>query len=377
MLASLAMADDREPTASEPGAPVPKDAIDPDLVSLRPRTQVGLLTAFSVVAFCIYLAIRLWPDFGFAGEGEARDVSVEAIVAGQVEPESYVAVRAELERAGAVRVHKAPGFPGLRIAPVAGTGDALWLALDGRASVRPREEPIYRGRLRRLSDLPFEEPFRSYLRAAAPPRFVTTDELRRARDAGELAAVTGDRFTATPDDEIELVVPDPDAVTLVVSYNERLPDLKAWQPALAATGLVDPGAAPAREDDGQAWFDVRRPGAHANAARALEDAGLWGARVEPITRSYRAPWREVTLDERGVTLAGTTVPWTSIDVVAVHADRRLPADPWILLTDESPDAYWYVRPLYVLIALFGALFLWALVRTARRELLAPKVPTRA
>jgi hypothetical protein len=36
-----------------------------------------------------------------------------------------------------------------------------------------------------------------------------------------------------------------------------------------------------------------------------------------------------------------------------------------------------VRPLYVLIALFGVLFTWALIRMARRELLSPKVPTAA
>ena len=66
MQLTLAMAADPPTEAREPGAPVPKDEIDPELVSLRPRTQVGLLTSFSVVVFCIYLAAVPWIGFALS-----------------------------------------------------------------------------------------------------------------------------------------------------------------------------------------------------------------------------------------------------------------------------------------------------------------------
>jgi len=38
-----------------------------------------------------------------------------------------------------------------------------------------------------------------------------------------------------------------------------------------------------------------------------------------------------------------------------------------LLTDEVPDRYWYVLPVYGLLVVFAALFAWALVRSLRRD----------
>ena len=370
-----AMADD-----AEPGAPVPKDAIDPELVSLRPRTQVGLITALSVVVFCVYLALRLWPDFEFAGEGAAREVTVAEVRDNRLADQSFVKLRADLERAGAVRVRVSKGVPGLRVVPVVGGGDRVWVVLDGDGWSSPRAEPSYTGRLRRLDTLPFEEPFLAQVRAHPHPRFITALDLRQGREAGDqvtLTAVSGDTFAIEPDDEVEIVVPDPDAATVAASFGERLPDAEAWSTALAAIGLVAPGAQPAKRDDQQAWFDVRRPGALADTAKILQDAGLWGARVESVTREYRAGWRAVRVDETGVTLGGAHLPWSAVDVVAVHAARPLVDNPWIVIVGDAPGNYWYVRPLYVLIALFGVLFTWALIRTARRELLSPKVPTPA
>ena len=374
------MADDPEPDRGrEPGAPIPKDEIDPELVSLRPRTQIGIVTAFSVLAFCVYLAVRLWPDLQFGGEGAPVETTVEAIAAGELAADRHVTLAVDLERAAAVRVSRSAGHPGLRVAPAVGSGDRVWIIVDGNGWTTPREGGRYTGRLRRLSDLPFEGSFRSQVGKHPAPRHVTAEELRRAVGAGtrELTAVTGDSFTAAEDDVVEIVSIDPDAVIVAASFGERQPDIETWTAALSSAGLIEPFAAPRTADDDMVWFDVRRPGALASTSKALEEAGLWAARVEPVTRRDRAVWRQVRADAAGVTVGDATLPWSVVDVAAVYAARPLPGDPWVVLVGEAPDRYWYVRPLYVAIAIFAALFAWALVRTARRELLSPKVPTRA
>src|SRR5438067_4893153 len=143
------------PAEPEPGAPVPKDAVDPELVNLRRTTQVGMVTSLAVLVLCAVLAVRLWPDFQFAGEGAPRATTVDAIAHGQVADESAVTVPVALERGAAVRVFKVKGVDELRIAPAIGGGDQVWFAIDGDACGAPRPDGSYTGRLRRLSELPF------------------------------------------------------------------------------------------------------------------------------------------------------------------------------------------------------------------------------
>jgi hypothetical protein len=374
------MADDPEANRGrEPGAPIPKDEIDPELVSLRPRTQIGMVTALSVVAFCVFLSLKLWPDFRFAGEGGPREVTVAELAGGKLGVDSHVTLAADLERAAAVRVKQSPGVPGLRVVPVVGGGDRVWVVLDGDGWAVPREGGRYTGRLRRLSDLPFAGSFLSYVKKHPAPRHVTAEELRRAIGARstELTSVTGDSFAVADDDIVEIVSVDPDAVIVAASFGERQPDIETWTAALSGAGLIEPFAAPRTADDDMVWFDVERPGALATASKALEASGLWAARVEPVTRRDRASWRQVAVSDSGVTVGAATLPWSIVDVAAIHAARPVPGDPWLLIAGESPDRYWYVRPLYIVIAIFAVLFAWALVRTTRRELLSPKVPTRA
>lgn len=367
----------------EPGAPIPKGEIDPELVSLRPRTQVGLLTAFSIVVFCAFLAVRLMPDFTFSREGKAQPVEVAAIIGGKVSEDRNVRVELDLERAAAIRVRVSSGVPGLRLAPVVGTADAMWVAIDGDGWAHPRSERTYIGRLRRLSELPFDAPMRAYARAHPAPRFVSAEELRTGKtaDASSLGAVTGDAFQVEPDDVVELVVADPDAVMIIGSFGTRVPDAEAWTTqlngAFAAGGAQDYRVELRRADSHQAWFDVHYPGARATAPKLLERAKLWGGRVEPITVRHRAAYENVTVTPAALTIGDATLPWASVDVIAIHAARPIPGDPWVLLADEVPAQYWYLTTVYVLLAIFALLFGWALVRTARRELMAPKVPTRA
>lgn len=384
MRLALAMAADvPAPEPREPGAPIPKDEIDPELVSLRPRTQVGLLTSFAIVVFCVHLAVKLLPDFRFSREGKPAAVGVGEILDGKVASDRNIMVFLDLERAAAVRIRQSAGIPGLRVAPVVGSRDKLWVALDGDGWAYPRKDRMYVGRLRKLSALPFESPLRAYARAHPSPRFVSADELRSvsAEPYKFLTAVNGDTFEAAPSDVVEIVVPDPDAVTVIGSYGARQPDAEAWQHQLEgalAAGVTGSYEVKLRKaDDHQAWFDVHFKGAHDAAAKLLEHAKLWGGRVDAITVQYRAPYETVKTGADGVRIMDATLPWSAVDVVAFHSARDVPGDPWVLIAGELPSQYWYLSTVYVLLGIFALLFGWALVRTARRELFVPKVPTGA
>lgn len=367
------------PARPAPGEPVPKDALDPELVSLRPRTQIGLVTSFAVVLFCVVMGIRLRGDFGFAGEGAPTRRAATDVAGGRAESDTHVELAGTIDRLAAIRVRKSRGANGLRLVPMHGTSDRVWVALDGDGWAPPHEGATYRGRLRQLDDLPFADGLRAEVAKLDAPRYVTGEELRRAHRAGDaqLTSIAGDAFKVAPGDEVEVVVVDPTAVTVSASLNARLPSAEAWTEALVTAGLVAPGTAPPETVNRLVRFEVRRPDAFASATAALAQAGLWGARLEPVTRRMRTSWAEAKVGDDGLVVEGATVPWAALDVVAIHAARTVPGDAWVVIEGESPATYWYVRPLYGALVLFGLLFGWALARGIKREFLAPRVPTPA
>ena len=60
------------------GAPIAKDAIDPELIRLsRKRPQVGLITAAGLVFLCAFFLLKLSPDRRFAGATTAPEIMAE------------------------------------------------------------------------------------------------------------------------------------------------------------------------------------------------------------------------------------------------------------------------------------------------------------
>ena len=73
-------------TTPEPGAPIPKDAVDPELIKLsRPRPKVGVITAAGLVFLSVFFLWRLNPDRRFSSAGDApQKVHVSDVLAGKV-----------------------------------------------------------------------------------------------------------------------------------------------------------------------------------------------------------------------------------------------------------------------------------------------------
>ncbi|HUJ60849.1 MAG TPA: hypothetical protein VLX92_20240 [Kofleriaceae bacterium] len=368
------MADAPKPTDDDTsGAPVPKDAIDPELVKLtRARPKVGIITAAALVFLSGFFLIRLGPDRRFAGSGEPTHATVADVLGGKIADDTYITLDgAEPMMAQAIRTTPAKGSLGFRVVPVRGAGEQLWLVLSGDGWDEPQLAG-YVGRLRRLGDLPLAPSIASY--AAQHPRavFATPAAVRAGFRTGKIATVTGDTVAVADGDRVALDIVDPDAAIIACTLNDRLPTAAAWATALAAAGLELHGEPQVTAEI--ARFEVVGPNIGATVQDALDRAKLFAARIEPRTRHQEGTWRELAASgPSGLAAGGQTIADAKIDLVGLYVARAVPSSAYVVIGDERPADYWYVLPVTIALALIGLVFAWALVRAVRRDVL----PTRA
>lgn len=360
------------PPSPEPGAPIAKDAIDPELIKLRrKRPSIGVVTAAGVVFLCIFFVLRLAPDRRFGGHGDtaADRVPVADVVAGKVELDRYITVDADPQIAHAIRTTVAKGSLGLRVVPARGTGERLWLVVDGDGWSIPNVHG-YTGRLRKLGDLPFATSVRDYASEHPRPVFATATAVRAGLASGKVTSVGGEPITVAPGDQVAFDVVDPNAATIVASFHERLPDAAAWKAALAKAGITPTAEAPMPTST-EIRFDVAAPVAEITAK--LEAAELFAARVDPVTRHHVTTWAALAKSPAtGFTVDAATIPDATIDLIGLYTDRAVPADAYALVVGERPADYWYILPITIGLAVIGLVFAWALVRAVRRDLLPPR-----
>lgn len=366
-----------EEPSREPGAPIPKDAIDPDLVKLRrTRAKVGIITSAGVLGLCVYFMLRLGPDRRFGGEAEKPTaVAVSDVLGDRIAPDSYVELEAEPLMAHAIRSIKAKGDAGLRVVPVRGSGDRLWLTVSGDAWDQPAINGRYTGRLRKLDDMTLSKSIKSHVVDNPRPVFATLAAIRAGIASNNVKLVTGETLTVDDSQQVAFDTVEPNTSLVVVSFNERLPDIKSWGGALRRAEIADAKIAPARDNDeaiGQARFEVAL--SPDDTIKKLEAAELWAARVEPVTRHRTGTWGELKKSgPDGIALGGAVSPDTQVDLIGIFVAKPVPGDAYALITNEIPQDYWYVLPITIVLAFIGLLFAWALVRAIRRDLL----PTRA
>jgi len=357
----------------DPGAPFPPGALDPDLVKLpRSRPRVGVITALGLCGLSVMFLLRLAPDRRFAGASDqAAPAAVADILAGKVPTEQLITVAGEPLVSQSIRAMKNPGNLGLRVVPVRGTGDRLWLVVPGDGW-QPPQVTGTTGRLRRLDDLAFAEAVRRYAAAHPRPVFATAAAVHAGLATGRVDTVSGDQVVLTSGDVVALDAIDPDASTIAAAFTERLPDTAAWTRALTAAGLPPTATSAADPALGQVRFTVAAPAAA--AAAKLDAAKLWGARPEPVTRHYQTTWSELRAQPAGaLVLGGKSLPDGQIELLGLYASRGIPDGAYAVVTGEVPDDYWYVLPITLALVAIFLVFAWAMVGAIRRDLL----PARA
>lgn len=369
------MADEAKP---EPGAP-PADeapkigaknvAPDPDLIKLaRARPKVGALTAAGVLFLAIFFVLKLNPDRRFAGSSDTPEVvTVADLAEGEVDTDAFISVDAVPMMSHAIRAQTAKNSLGLRVAPVRGTSERVWIVLPGDGWEDPTLGP-YTGRVRELADLPFAGAIEELLATKPLPVFARASAVRDGFHAGTIKTVGGGEVTVRDGDKVGFDVIDPNAAIIVGAYNERHPDLAAWTKALADAGITVTG--PGRDDRERAFFDVEGPGAVATVSSKLEAAGLWAARVDPVTHHHETTWSVLkTSGPAGFTVNGQTLPDAQLDLIGLYVMRAIPDGAYAVITGEHPQDYWYVLPVVILVGLIALLFAWALVRAVKRDFL--------
>jgi len=318
--------------------------------------------------------IRLGFDRWFVGSGmESVSVAVVDVLVGKVELDKLVVLTAEPLVSHAIRATKARKGVGLRVVPARGAGDRLWIVISGDGWDPPAMAG-YVGRLRKLDDLAFADAVRDHATAHPRPVFATAAAARAGLGAATatVTTVAGDQVTPANSDGVALDVLDPDAATIAASFNERLPDIAAWRAALARAGITPASAGTPDDALGQVRFAVAAS-VGATTAR-LETAGLWAARVEPVTRHYQTTWGALRKSPpAGLDVGGSVLPDAQIELVGLYVAAGIPGDAYALVTGELPADYWYVRPITIALAAILLVFAWALVRAIRRDL----VPSRA
>ena len=202
---------------AEPGAPIAKDAIDPELIKLkRARTKIGLVTSAGLVFLCGLFLVRLGPDRRFASsDAIPQRVEVPDVLGGHVPLDHYVKLEgAEPLFSHAIRTTTSKGNLGVRVVPVRGTGDRLWLAVSGDGWVPPAGD-TYSGRLRELADLPFAASVESFTTAHPRPVFASAAAIRAGFATNKVQVVTGDTITLADSDKLAFDVLDPDGSVVI------------------------------------------------------------------------------------------------------------------------------------------------------------------
>jgi hypothetical protein len=353
------------------GAPIAKDQIDPDLIKLkRARPKIGLVTSAGLVFLCGLFLVRLGPDRRFAGSGETPErVQIADVLGNRVALDKFVQLDAvEPEYSNAIRATTTKGSLGVRVVPMRGTGEHVWLAVSGDGWDRPANG-TYAGRLRELSALPFAASVEAFAKDHPRPVFVTPAALHAGAGANSVQTIGGDTISPRAGDKLAFDVVDPDSSTVVGSLGDKLPTARDWAMALVAAGVPANGTPETNRDTVR--FHVLA-GADAVAPK-LEAAKLWGARVEPVTTHYETTWSALASSASGIPSGkgGKVIPDAQVDLVGAYVARDVPAGALVLLTEERPAEYWYVLPITIALAAIGLIFAWALVRAVKRDILSP------
>ncbi len=352
------------------GAPIAKDAIDPELIRLaRKRPHIGIITAAGLVFLCGFFLLKLSPDRRFAGATTAPDkVALADIAAGKISNDRFIKIEAaELAMAHSIRASNNKGL-GLRVVPVRGTGEKIWIVTTGDGW-DPPTFGNFTGRLRPLRDLAFSSQLVDYAKDHPRPLFAPPTSVRAAFAGGKVATVTGEQLELQPDDRVAFDTIDPNVTVLIATFNSRLPNKDVWATELGKAGVAiitsrDP-------TDHTIHFDVT--GDLATVTAKLQAANLWSpSRLETSTHHFETTWAALKgSSPAGFVVNGTTIPDTQIDLLGLYVARGIPSDAYALITDENPADYWYVLPITIALCVIGLIFAWAFVRAVKRDLLTP------
>ncbi len=375
------MAESRDSSTAQESAPRPSGAgaprsndLDPELISLSvARRTVGPLLSLSIIGFCIVIMVRLRADLQFSRQSNTptQIADVSSLARGEVGDNSFVAVQAMPDHSLVFRVAISEADYGNRAAPVVGTDGKVWIMVPATPwTLATAYTHIYSGRVRHLADMPFFTRLREFVASQPPtPHFVDARAVRAALEAGagDVANPFGDNVAVTSTTAL-IISENVAGRALVQAFKcESYPDRAAWEVALTGAGILPEGITPIDDDPELITYEVPAPAGVDQVKARLAEARLFRARASVVVRPHETRWSELGTSAAGLAIGTTVVPWEDLSSMAILTIPSVHSDALVLMTGERPDTYWYILPLYIVLAFFILLFGWALVRYFRRD----------
>lgn len=372
---------------AEPGAPIPEDAIDSELLRLPPpRPPRSPMVAVAVVLLGCLLLYRLHVDLLYALQ-PSTPVELGDARAAALRPETFVSVRGMPDHRNTLAFEAKGDRTRSQLFRLLGTRSRV-LVVTVDPAARPGLDNRFVGRARAFDSLPYAASIRDFYDHKA--------RTLRALDLAALGALppgplpvpftapdrSGEPLALGAGDELLLSVRFP-ADVRVLAQKTKVPSEPDARHEVERLGAPVGPAVETRDGYGYVLRVSEGPAREALIARLEERGLLFRQRIE----TYRVPLGQVRIGPEGLTLPGpaalpqpvvyeqagdrlqpapgaatTVLPLSQILSVQVSEPVTVAKDAMVILEGESPTAWRWTLPVAVLLLLFIAFNLWYLWR---------------
>ncbi len=384
----------------EPGAPISKDAVDPELVRLPPsRIRRSPLLAFAVLMLGALLLWRLRGDIAYSLQpraptslGEARG-AVSSMV-----PERYVSLSGMPDFRNALAFESRGERTRSQLFRLLGTQSRLLVVLG--AHEEAEEAGLvgrFTGRLRRFSDLTYATTVKDYYRQKVQvTRALSLPALKALPDGPlpaplSLADRAGESVTIPPEKELLIDVLFPEDLRVLLS-RDKFPSEPDARHEVDRLGLP---AGPGVETKDGFGYVLRLPAGAAARNQAVARVDAQGMLLWHRIEVYRVPLSGLRKGAGGLSIPGpdelkqptryeatgkglvairppagepVLLPFgdgigITIQAVQISEPLNIPEGALVLVGGETPSGVRWTLPIGTLLLLFMGFNLWYLGRS--------------
>jgi hypothetical protein len=396
---------------NEPGAPIPPDAIDPELLRLPvplPRRQP--LLAIAVLIVGALLLYRLRTDLRYALQSATPRSLGQAATAPKgpelsTALEQYVSLSGLPDHRNSLTFEFKGARSRMQVFRLLGTGSRIFVATP-TAGVLLADR--YQGRLRRLDDLSYADTLRAQWQQMQVLRAIDLGKLEKL-PPGPLAKPlqisdrAGEALTIGEQQDLLIDVLFESDLRVLLS-KERFPSEADARHEVERLQLSHGPGVETKDGYGYVLRLPPKGPARQHVLAQIDEQGIWlWHRVE----TYRVPAGAVQVTPVGLSIPGpdalpqpvryqplavavaptpgesvppppallltaqkepnTLLLWEQLQAVQVSEPLTVPADALLLVDGEAPKSVSYTLPVALLLLLFMGFNVWYLLRSLRKE----------
>lgn len=411
------------PGGLEPGAPIPADAVDPELLKLPvPLPRRHPLVAVAVLIVAGLLLYRLRGDISYALKpAEPVDVgsAAAALKVGKLTQhiDGYVRLSGMPDRRNALAFDPKGGRIRNHVFRLLGTGTRVFVAQVGTPTAEASNQ--FTGRLRRFDEVSFADAVSAAYGQTLAMRALDLERLK-ALPGGPLMQPlqtvdrAGEPISVDKDRELLIDVLFPDDVRVLLS-KEKFPSEPDARYEVERLGVVHGPGLETRDGFG---YVLRLPAQGPERQKLLAQLDAQGMFFQRRVETYRVPAASVQATQAGLLIPGpdalpqpvryqappppppapapavapggtaqapaaaatppaapetakllapikeqaTLLGWDQVQAVQLSEPLTVPSDALLLLDGEAPSGAMWTLPIALLLLLFVAFNVWYLLR---------------